>query len=147
VALTNSLSVERPSLRVDESMCCCGSRQVLWFFRKVTKRYWAMPKWQWGHRHPVKNIFLGSWSCSVRPSSEAATMMHIPRFRWGKDPASQKTAYRKLYEGMLRSYCPTSEARSLTRAAFTRKFLAVLLKPESFFASFFADKKRRTPSW
>jgi hypothetical protein len=28
------------------------------------------------------------------------------RSRWGKDPASQKTALRKLSEGMLRSYCP-----------------------------------------
>jgi hypothetical protein len=50
--------------------------------------------------------------------------------RWGKDPASQKTAYRKLYERTLRSYCPRSEATSLTEEAFSRKFLAVLLKPE-----------------
>jgi hypothetical protein len=47
--------------------------------------------------------------------------------RWGKDPASQKTASIKLYERMLRSYCSRRGATSLTEAAFTRKFLAVLL--------------------
>jgi hypothetical protein len=64
-------------------------------------------------------------------------------FRWGKDPASQKIAFRKLYERLLRSYCLRSVATSLTEAVFSRKFLAVLLKPESLFVSFGAAPKRK----
>jgi hypothetical protein len=65
------------------------------------------------------------------------------RFQWGKDPASQKIAFRKLYERLLRSYCLRSVATSLTEAVFSRKFLAVLLKPESLFVSFGAAPKRK----
>jgi len=81
------------------------------------------------------------------------------------NPASQKTASRKLYENLLRRYCPrnrgicfivaaselgltkerpTSEATSLTRAAVSRKFLAVLLSPERFsLVPFFCRNKRK----
>jgi hypothetical protein len=65
---------------------CHSTRWVLSLFRKVTKRCWASPKWQWGHRHPVKKSpFLGLWeiffsgSSFVRPSSEAATKKYNPR--------------------------------------------------------------------
>jgi hypothetical protein len=38
------------------------------------------------------------------------------------NPASQKTAFRKLYERMLRSYCSRRVATSLTRAASRESF-------------------------
>jgi hypothetical protein len=60
------------------------------------------------------------------------------------NPASQKTASRKLYEILLRRYCPTSEVRSLSEAIDSRKFLAVLLSPESLFATFWAAPKSRS---
>ena len=59
-------------------------------------------------------------------------------------PALQGTAMKKPYEKLLRSYCSTSEARSLAKEAGSRRFCAVsLYAGEFFFASYFLRSKRK----
>jgi hypothetical protein len=64
----------------------------------------------------TKNMSFHGVAMSSSPLGRSPNASCYPA-RWGKDPASQKTALMKLYEGMLRSYCSRRVATSLTRAA------------------------------
>ena len=59
-------------------------------------------------------------------------------------PALQLTVLRKPYEMLLRSYCPTSGARSLAREAAARRFLTVRLYAGRFSLLLYFDDTKES---
>jgi hypothetical protein len=88
------------------------------------------------------------YGCNIIAWHFSARYGALAPFGWrvGIDhPALQLTVLRKPYEMLLRSYCPTSGARSLAREAAARRFLTVRLYAGRFsLVLSFAGTKERT---